>query len=288
MQKNGIKGKVSVGIDLGTSLSKIAMRNAEGELTFETLDGLAPQELLDHVLAFKPVCCGATGGGAARFLALSPDNFCKINEFSAWGAGGSFLAIRAGLKLPLSYVLVSVGTGTSILQVSRMSVTRLGGTALGGGTILGLGRVLAGDIDFAEICSLANEGRHELPDLMVSDIYRAGEIPLSSDITASAFGRIGLRKCEMPDKRDLLAGMMQLIGENICLITSELANKAHLDTVVLGGSALHNNPCLCNIFEDCFHMLGKECQIISGGEYAGAAGALLMAEQRARRRQLRS
>ena len=65
-------------------------------------------------------------------------------EFAAWARGAPLLAARDGLELPPHYLLVSLGTGTSVLSLDRGRATRVGGSALGGGTLLGLGRLLLG------------------------------------------------------------------------------------------------------------------------------------------------
>ena len=91
------------------------------------------------------------------------------------------------------YLLVSVGTGTSILLVDGASVTRIGGTALGGGTLLGLAAGLLGTSDFDEIAALAQRGSRQTVDLLVSDIYPAGGIALAGDLTAANFGKYARR-----------------------------------------------------------------------------------------------
>ena len=75
------------------------------------------------------------------------------------------------------HLVVSVGTGTSVMLVDGLSVTRVGGTALGGGTVMGLGSLLTGSLRFSHLAGLAAEGQRQNVDLRVSDIYRPGEIP---------------------------------------------------------------------------------------------------------------
>ena len=62
-----------------------------------------------------------------------------LDEFDAWRAGAIRLLERQGEKPPERDLLVSLGTGTSMLLVEPGRANRVGGTALGGGTLLGLG-----------------------------------------------------------------------------------------------------------------------------------------------------
>ena len=76
------------------------------------------------------------------------------------------------------------------MLVDGERVTRLGGTALGGGTLLGLGAALTGVAEFDRLLSLAGDGDRRRVDLLVSDIYRAGDLPLPGDLTAASFGKL--------------------------------------------------------------------------------------------------
>ena len=56
-------------------------------------------------------------------------------------------------------LLVNIGTGTSILHISKDAYRRVGGTPQGGGTFTGLGKLLAGaDKSFADLLKLAEAG----------------------------------------------------------------------------------------------------------------------------------
>ncbi|MFV1959295.1 MAG: FGGY family carbohydrate kinase, partial [Planctomycetota bacterium] len=61
-----------------------------------------------------------------------------------------------------------VGTGTSILRVEDGQATRLGGTALGGGTVLGLGVALTGCESYEELCALFRVPPAVLPEVRAS------------------------------------------------------------------------------------------------------------------------
>ena len=70
------------------------------------------------------------------------------------------------------YLLVMIGSGVSVLKVeSEEEFSRIGGTATGGGTFWGLGKLLTGAKDFDELLSLAERGDHRKVDMLVKDIY---------------------------------------------------------------------------------------------------------------------
>ena len=69
-------------------------------------------------------------------------------------------------------------------------VFRIGGTALGGGTLFGLGAALTGSTSFDQVIELASGGDRRNVDLLVSDIYPSGELPLPGDLNAASFAKL--------------------------------------------------------------------------------------------------
>ena len=69
-------------------------------------------------------------------------------------------------------ILVSIGSGVSIVKINSFdSFQRVGGTMIGGGTLIGLSNMMTGVKDFDRIIELASKGDHTKVDMMVSDIY---------------------------------------------------------------------------------------------------------------------
>ena len=59
------------------------------------------------------------------------------------------------------YLLVTIGSGVSVIKVSGdQEFERIGGTATGGGTFWGLGKLLTNAQSFDELLSLAAQGDH--------------------------------------------------------------------------------------------------------------------------------
>jgi type II pantothenate kinase len=261
---------IRIGIDAGASLWKLARI---GE-TLET--DLLPAGAIDAVRerlsawGADEVCL--TGGGALR-LAAALDRMPTrhVSEFEAWGRGAPKLAESAGWTLPERYLLVSLGTGTSMLEVAGQTVRRVGGTALGGGTLLGLGRLLCEAESFAEIVALASRGERGRVDLLVRDVYPEadlGGLALDPDWTASNFAKLASR-----DPADLAHALMGLLGENIGIACTAVAHALAIEILVFGGSPLETNLTLQEILHRTVAMGGKEACILPDGAFCGAVGS---------------
>ncbi|MCL4807892.1 MAG: hypothetical protein KJ062_08895 [Thermoanaerobaculia bacterium] len=273
------------GVDLGATLAKaVAVPVARPLEAFETFvapagdDRLLDAFLLRHSLRHL----AATGGGAAGLAdRLAPArSVAVVDEFASWAAGEPLLAGRAGLSLQLPHLLVSLGTGTSILRMGAGgAVARVGGTALGGGTLRGLGRLLLGTDDHDRLVALAADGDRRHVDLLVGDLYRPGGIALMPDLTAANFG-----KADEPRAADVAHALLGLVGENVALLAGQIAvalataaeggAPRHRPDVVYAGSTLRNNPLLVEILGNVTSLVGAQASFLPLGEFTGALGAL--------------
>ena len=271
---NLVRGNAAVGVDAGASLCKLVLPR---ETEFRCAK--FPSSDLDSVRAclgeWKPDRVVATGGGALRLeRELSGVRVHTVPEFAAWARGAPLLAAREGLDLPAHYLLVSLGTGTSVLSLDHGRATRVGGSALGGGTLLGLGRLLLGVETFDEICALAACGDRRRVDLLVGDIYPGGEIPLPPDLNAASFAKLDSR-----DPADLAHALMGMLGENIALICGTLARSFDAQAVVYCGSTLIENAELREILRWVTQAYGAQPHFLDSGAYCGAFGAAALADE---------
>lgn len=264
-----------VGVDLGATLTKLAIRLPSGERSLQVLPHGPSDELLAILSELKPARIGVTGAGAAELTQRLGGEPVAVNEFAAWGRGANRLLRDQQEHLAEPFLLVSVGTGTSAMHCDGMSVNRVGGTALGGGTVLGLGALLVGGADFEELTELARRGDRRKVDLLVGDIYRPGEIALIGDATAAAFGKRGTREGK-PAREDLAHAVMGLVAENVALLCVALAAAHQARRIVYGGTTLRANQPLCEILLGTTAALGRAPIHLDQGEYAGALGALAL------------
>lgn len=273
------RGGTALGADLGATLVKLALRGDDGRTEFELVPAHAIERVAQKVERARPGRVGLTGGGAPGLAALLGRDTAPVNEFEAWASGAGLMLGEAGLDPSEPYLLVSLGTGTSAMLVGRESVSRVGGTALGGGTVVGLGAALTGASSFDELTALAREGDRRRVDLLVSDIYRSGELPLPGDLNASSFGKLARSpRGGKPEARDLAHAVMGLVGENVALICCGLAAAAGVKRVVFGGATLRGNGALLEILQGLTGALGREGVFLPQGEFAGALGALELAQ----------
>jgi type II pantothenate kinase len=269
----------ALGVDLGATLAKLALREKEGRNRFELLPADALAQIEARIERWRPERIGLTGAGAGELARRLAGRVTAVDEFRAWHAGAEALLEKEGLSRTGRYLLVSLGTGTSVLLADGARIARVGGTALGGGTLLGLGASLLGTISFQELTSLAKRGRREQVDLSVGDIDRDGWVPLPRAVTASNFGKVPrqLREGKGIAREDLAGGLVGLVGENVALICAALAAREGVIRIVLAGSTLRGNPALHEVLGAVLRALDREPLFLPSGEFAGSLGALLLA-----------
>lgn len=278
-------GPTAMGIDIGATLVKIATRHESAMPRFALVPASDLARVVELVTAQMPRSLGLTGGGASRVARLLERDTAQVNEFAAWGSGASALLQKDGQTVAERHLLVSLGTGTSVMLVDGHAVTRVGGTALGGGTVVGLGALLLGEARFEGLAARAERGDRRRVDLLVSDIYRAGEIALGGDLTASSFGKLGRSGLGAPEAPtaapdDLAHALMGLVGENVALVCGGLAAALGIRRIVYAGSTLRGNSALVEVLRSITAALGREPVMLANGEFAGALGALLFAASR--------
>ena len=280
--KKGAAGE-EIGLDLGATLTKAVVIEADAPLT-DFSSYLCPSGDRASIAAFlarwKDPLLSATGAGARRLARQFTGERPVViaDEFEAWGLGEEALLDGAGFVPSTPHLLVSLGTGTSILRVERGGkVVRVGGTGLGGGTLQGFGRLLLDEPDYDTLSSLAAQGDRRRVDLLVRDLYSAGEIPLSGDLTAANLGRVASR-----DPRDLAHAIVGLIGENVGLLAGALARsdgaQPPLD-IVYAGATLRANSALRDVLAFVTSLVGATARFLPHGEFVGAIGALVAARR---------
>lgn len=84
---------------------------------------------------------------------------------------------------------------------------------IGGGTLLGLARLLIGVSDFDSIVELSKKGSIGNVDLLIKDIYHNPETE-SGDLSASSFGKV-CGSDEPARKEDIARSLIAMIVHNI-------------------------------------------------------------------------
>lgn len=187
-----------------------------------------------------------------------------LNEFNCLGQGGLWLAKKS------QAVVVSCGTGTSIVLAKKNKPSiHLGGTGVGGGILLGLGKLILKTDSAETIFSLANTGDKTKVNLTVGDILGHGIGLLPADATAANFGKIKSEKIE-----DLAAGLINLIAETIGMVAC-LAAKTAPETNLIFVGRLAANQLIQAYLKSVCDLFKFKAIFPQNAVYATAIGAAL-------------
>ncbi|XP_018452085.2 pantothenate kinase 1 isoform X2 [Raphanus sativus] len=139
------------------------------------------------------------------------------------------------------YLLVNIGSGVSMIKVDGDGkYERISGTSLGGGTFLGLGKLLTKCKSFDELLELSHQGNNRVIDMLVGDIYGGtdySKIGLSSTAIASSFGKAISDGKELEDYQpeDVARSLLRMISNNIGQIAYLNALRFGLKRIFFGG-----------------------------------------------------
>lgn len=138
------------------------------------------------------------------------------------------------------YLLVNIGSGVSMIEViGKGKFERIIGSHLGGGTILGLARLLTGCSSYEEFLELSQRGNNLAVDLTVGDIYGEQGYPkigLPASTTAASFGKVNSSKLSEYKAEDLAAALLNSFTYNIGQIAYFVANLSGLKRIFFRGA----------------------------------------------------
>ncbi|BAC14638.1 type II pantothenate kinase [Oceanobacillus iheyensis] len=257
-----------IGIDAGGSLVKVAYEE-HGKMHLKTYSSHKMEEVIQWLKTLSPYASFHITGGRSRELNLEGYRVYTIPEFKAIMEGTSYL-LHQERKLPKSdYLLVNIGTGTSIFY----NENRIAGTGIGGGLLTGLGELLTKESSYTQLIQMAKQGDRTKSDLMVRDIYKDSTSPIDETLTAANFGKVGLDPSN--SKEDQMAALIQLIGETILLISHGAAQSVKTSQIVFIGGTLTNNQPLQRVFLHFQEQMNYTATFLNNGGHAGAIGAML-------------
>lgn len=190
----------------------------------------------------------------------------NIDEIGAIGIGGAKLACLDRC------IVASIGTGTAIVYVEGKRCEHLGGTGVGGGTLVGLGKRMLGLGDAEGIGALAKTGKWERVNITVGDVYGHGVGIVPSDATAANFAKNGKAR-----NADLAAGIVDLVGETAGVLACFAAREKGVRQVVFVGAAptLHSMQL---VLGRTARMFGMEAIVPEEAKFSTAFGATLCRE----------
>jgi len=269
---------MQVAIDLGITNIDIAMRQ---DASLECLRiSTSRQPALEQVISVlqqiedpaSPAEQAAVTGGRYRSLPdhIGQTRLVKIPEVQAIGRGGLQLA---GLEQAL---VVSAGSGTAMVAARGDAFTHVTGSAVGGGTLQGLGHLILGTRDALEIDRLALKGDANRADLTLIEAVgeRVGSLPL--DANAVNFGRLARQDIEV-SPADRAAALVRLVGQVIAVIAINAARAEGLPAIVMIGH-LVDLPSVRKVLSKVAGYYGAQITQVANPGTGTALGALLQME----------
>ena len=189
----------------------------------------------------------------------------QVNEFKANGLGARF---DSGLD---HIIVVSMGTGTSLVRVDDDEITHIGGIGMGGGTLLGLSKLLLHTTNISDLLNWSEEGTAFDVNLTLYDVYKDYSGDLDPFATASLFAKAAEGEHSKPD---IAAGLVRMVLETIgsCAVLSQ-RNNGCKDFVLIG--SLTQFPMCKDVFRSMEQMYGVHFHIPKYAPYCTALGAAL-------------
>lgn len=271
----------SAAIDFGGTVTDLVLRRAGRTDVLLALPTTSPEPAIaEQLLARLLSAAGETPDAPIGVLAVTggrswqlPDTLgaarvVKVDEPTATAVGGLLE------DAPSPAIVVSLGTGTGIVLADPPSPPqRLVGSGIGGGTLLGLAKLLLGTTDVASIGELAKRGDVARCDLTVGDILGGGIGPVPAEATAAHFARIAREGTVVPRPEDLAAALINLIGQAALRLAFEAARFHQARAIVLLGHVL-DVPGFRDAIERIPLLDRSYVRIVSEPGFAVARGAL--------------
>ena len=182
-----------------------------------------------------------------------------IPEIEATGLGGSSLS-----KLDEA-VIISIGTGTSLVLARNGSFTHIGGTGVGSGTLRGISKKMFGTTDLREFFELAEQGNRLTVDITIGDLF-SGTDTLPLDLTASNLAKADDDATKADWAMALVNTVMEVAGSHAALA----CNGYNVKNVVITGGISQTR--IAKKVYDGFTKLYKLNYVIP--EYSGFATAI--------------
>jgi type II pantothenate kinase len=282
-EKGGVSMRTVIGIDIGGSTTKIVGIRTEGtqvELiepifvratdAITSVYGAFGKFTMQNGLALEDIDRVLMTGVGSSFIAkpLYSLRCEKVSEFTSVGNGGLYLS---GLD---EAIVVSMGTGTALMHAKREgnhTVTKyLGGTGVGGGTLLGLSKKMIGVDTIEHLEQLCADGDLGNVDLRIKDMSSDNSFQINDELTASNFGKLS----DIASQNDIALGIANMVGETIAMLAVFAARSYNLKNVVLTGN-LTAIKAVAGVFEGLEPLFGVKFIIPEKSQFATVIGAAL-------------
>ena len=211
-----------------------------------------------------------TGAGSSVINKPIYNLTCQpVPEFNSIGIGGLYLS---GLD---EAIVVSMGTGTALIHAQKKDgkhkIEYLGGTGMGGGTLIGLTRKFCGVDTVEHIEQLCTEGNLDNIDLRIKDISSKRSYDgINENLTAANFGKVS----DLATGADVTLGIANMVAETIMMLSVFAARSFGLKDIVLIGNLTTIAP-IRNVFENHTESFGVNFIIPENSQFGTVIGAAL-------------
>ena len=268
--------KIVIGIDVGISTTKIVGIDEKGMVIspirikatdpITSLYGAFGKYLHDNKIKLDEIeHVMLTGVGAASIdehIYGLPTS--KSEEFIADGLGAKYES-----KLD-RMIVVSMGTGTSLVKCDGESIKHIGGIGIGGGTLAGLSRIMLKTDDIKQITNLAKDGDVSKINLLIKDISAKPLPGLPMSAVASLFSNAKTNASREDIAKGLIWMVLQCIGSATILSSLESGIK---DFVLIGNLSLL--PLCREVYPAMEKVYGVRFHVPKYSEFCTAIGAAL-------------
>lgn len=268
--------KIVIGIDVGISTTKIVGIDERGMVIspirikatdpITSLYGAFGKYLHDNKIKLDEVeHVMLTGVGAAyidEHIYGLPTS--KSEEFIADGLGAKYES-----KLD-RMIVVSMGTGTSLVKCDGENIKHIGGIGIGGGTLAGLSRIMLKTDDIKQITNLAKDGDVSKINLLIKDISAKPLPGLPMSAVASLFSNAKTNASREDIAKGLIWMVLQCIGSATILSSLESGIK---DFVLIGNLSLL--PLCREVYPAMEKVYGVRFHVPKYSEFCTAIGAAL-------------
>ncbi len=188
-----------------------------------------------------------------------------VDEFLADGLGARY---DSGLD---QLIVVSMGTGTTLVRVDGDDINHIGGISMGGGTLQGLSHLLLKTSQIGDVVEMASRGDISHINLQIKDISKGNIEGLPMHATASLFGKAVSGNANQDDiAKGLICMVLETIGSAAVL---SQGNGGFKDFVLIGN--LTRLPECQIIFPMMESLYDVKFHIPEHARYCTALGAAL-------------
>lgn len=268
------------------------------------------QSMIEEVKNFTKVdTVQATGGGAFKFKDFCKEKFNitleKHDELISLVRGYLFFNSFNSLykieginqidfvsqsDLVFPHLAVNIGSGVSILKVDspdNKDIHRVAGTIMGGGTLIGLSKILIGVDKYSEIIELAKHGDYRNTDYTMKDVFNivGGQFSDDDFQVASSMAKIqeyiNLKTIDKCKKEDIALSLLIIICNHIAQISCLTARQYGVKEILIFGNFSRRGSQAVFLLNQGFQYFDKSLKIRFNyyDGYSGTVGVLIEKRQ---------